>query len=80
MDKLAKLLKKLDQKEREQLLQALAALELGIITGLDLKKLKGVPDIYRMRVGRLRVIFKKVGDEIQILDIGGRNENTYRNF
>ena len=52
----------------------------GDVSTLDIKKLKGVDDIYRVRIGNLRIIFKKEPKDIRILDIGRRDENTYRDF
>lgn len=41
----------------------------------DIKSLKGYPNIYRLRVGDIRVIFRKGdGDTIYILRIGSRGD------
>lgn len=80
MDKISKLLKKLTEKERKHLSATLAALLSGDTTALDIKKLKGAEDIYRARVGNLRVIFKKEKGDIRVFDIGRKNDNTYRDF
>ena len=73
MDKIEKLLRKLSQKERLQLEATLSILVSGDISSLDIKKLKGVDDIYRVRVGSLRIIFKKEPRDIRVLDIGRRD-------
>lgn len=80
MDKIAKLLKKLSAKEREQIEVSLVALLSGKTENLDIKKLKGTDDIFRVRAGPLRIIFKKERDDIRILDIARRDENTYRSW
>ncbi len=80
MDKIAKLLKKLSQKERERLEEVLTLLLSKDTSSLDIKKLKGVEDIYRVRAGELRVIFQKQGKEIRILEISRRDESTYKNY
>lgn len=80
MDKLSKLLKKLSAKEREQLEQTLARLLSGETKTLDIKKLKGVEDIYRARAGSLRIIFSKNESGIRLLEVARRNEGTYRNY
>lgn len=80
MDSITKLLRKLSAKEREHLEKVLVALLSGKISSLDIKKLTGVDNVYRVRVGSLRVIFQKQGDDIQILEISRRNENTYGKY
>jgi mRNA-degrading endonuclease RelE of RelBE toxin-antitoxin system len=80
MDKITKLLKKLSQKEREAIETTLLALITGEIRSLDIKKLLGVVDVYRVRVGEIRIIFRKVGGEIKILEISRRAEDTYKKY
>ncbi len=80
MDKLAKFFKKLDLKERGHLQKTLAALFAGNIDELDIKKLKGHDDIYRLRISSIRVIFHRKDEQIRILDVGRRDDTTYRNF
>lgn len=38
----------------------------------NIKRLKGKPQRYRLRIGDYRVLFALEADEIQILDIGPR--------
>lgn len=46
--------------------------------GLDCKKLKGLNNLFRIRKGRIRIIFKlKYGQEPTILTIERRREDTY---
>ena len=80
MDKLSKALKKLTQKERAHIARALTLLQRGDVGRLDIKKLKGVRDIYRVRVGKLRIVFIYDMSEIRVLTISRRNEDTYRDF
>jgi mRNA-degrading endonuclease RelE of RelBE toxin-antitoxin system len=79
MDRLAKLLKKLSQKERGQFERLLASLLSRKTYGLDIKKLKGTDDIYRARAGNFRVIFRKQNGDIRVLEASRRNEGTYGN-
>lgn len=79
MDKVTKLLKKLSAKERERLEEMLALLLSDNVSSLDIKKLKGVDDVYRVRTGDLRVIFQKQGKEVRILEVSRRDESTYKN-
>lgn len=80
MDKVSKLLKKLTKKERQHLQAALDKLLSGDTVSLDIKKLKGVENIYRVRIGNLRIIFRKESGDIRVLDIGRRDTSTYRDF
>lgn len=80
MDKLTKLYKTLSPKERLLVAKAFSLLIAGDFQALDIKKLKGVEDVYRARIGRIRVIFHKEGSAVEILDVSRRNENTYRNY
>lgn len=80
MDRILKLLRSLDKRERELLESTLASLYQGNTEGLDIKKLRGSLFIYRARIGSFRVIFSKEGGDIRVLEVGRRNENTYRNY
>ena len=80
MDKLLKSLRKLTKKEREQIDKILAKIETDRTTGLDIKKLKGRDDIFRVRKGKLRIIYQKKGTDIILVMISRRNEGTYKNL
>lgn len=79
MDKISKVLKKLSENEREVVREILKKIIHNDTKGMDIKKLKGKSDLYRIRKGDLRIIYKinKTG-EIIITDIGRRNDNTYK--
>ena len=57
MDKIKKFLEKLSQKEKETTKEILSLLETNNVSGLDVKKLKGYENIFRVRKGKLRIIF-----------------------
>ncbi len=78
MDKLSKFLKRLTKKERKHVGNVLTRILSGNATALDIKKLKGVADIYRVRAGNVRIIFRKEKSDIRVLDISRRDDNTYR--
>lgn len=80
MDKIQKLLARLTEKERQQILETIIALEAGKILNSNIKKLRGHQNVYRVRAGKLRIIFLNTEDEIKILEIARRNEKTYKNF
>ena len=79
MDKIEKALQKLTQKERDWIKYILADLERGKREGLDVKKLKGRDDIFRVRKGSLRIIYRTDGKgKIFVLAIERRREDTYK--
>ena len=80
-DKTEKALRKLSEKERGRLKSLLLLIKSGTLNGLDLAKLKGTDDIYRVRKGDLRVIFRKTKDDvIMILAIERRSDTTYSKY
>ena len=78
MDKIEKALAKLSEKERKKIKQALEKLFSDEIKGLDIRKLKDRSDIFRLRIGNLRIIYRVSGEKISILAISRRNEKTYK--
>ena len=46
--------------------------------GLNVKKLRGCQDIFRLRKGKIRIIFTKNGGSIYIFAIERRREDTYK--
>jgi mRNA-degrading endonuclease RelE of RelBE toxin-antitoxin system len=81
MDKIAKALQNLLPKERELLKVILLKIQSDAWDGLDLKKLKNCDDIFRIRKGKLRIIFKKkVDGGYSILTIERRSDKTYNNY
>ena len=44
---------------------------------LDIKKLKGPENMYRVRIGRYRIKFEMIGNTVIITDLDNRNDNTY---
>ena len=78
MDKINKALKKLTTEERETAKAILTKIDEGNFTALNIKKLKGRQDIYRVRQGKIRIIYKISDDKkIFILTLGRKNDNTY---
>lgn len=78
MDKLDKALKKLTEKERHKIREILIQLKVGSFKNLDIKKLKGREDIFRVRKGDLRIIYRIVKESIFVLAIERRSEKTYK--
>ena len=80
MDRNAKFLKKLNRKEFAILATTLQQLQDNQTKSLNIKKLSGHKDVYRLRVQQLRIIFITNRDKIEILEISRRNENTCKNY
>lgn len=78
MDKIDKALRKLSLRERERVKEILKRLNAGNFRNLDIKKLKGRDDIFRIRKGDIRIIYRTFGKEIFILAIERRSEKTYK--
>ena len=79
-DKIKKLLAKLTPGERELVRLLILRIKLDDTLGLDIKRLKGHPDLYRARKGRLRVVYRKTPAEFLIVRIDRRNEKTYKDL
>jgi mRNA interferase RelE/StbE len=56
--KAEKQLQKLVQEDRERISGRIRKLKEGLLPELDVKKLKGYKDQYRLRVGEFRVLFE----------------------
>ncbi|MDP3772183.1 MAG: type II toxin-antitoxin system RelE/ParE family toxin [bacterium] len=79
MDKIEKALQKLSLEEREVVKELLHLLDADKTAHLDVKKLRGYADIFRVRKGVLRIIYRKdTQGTIFILAIERRGENTYK--
>src|SRR3989344_3152698 len=76
-DKIEKALRNLSDKERQRLKIILAAIKDGRLDGLDVVKLKGYDDIYRVRKGDLRIIFRWTRVGIIILPIERLSDTPY---
>ncbi len=77
-DRIGKILKTLPEKQRKQLIAIMELIIAGKFFGMDMKKLKGHPDAYRVRKGDFRMIFTmpRHGD-IRIIAIERRTDTTY---
>ncbi len=80
-DKIQKALAKLSPKERLIVATMIKKLLSGDLMGMDIRQLVGNPGIFRLKKGRIRVIFSKteVGD-LTIIGISRRDDKTYRDF
>ena len=82
MDKIAKILKALSPKEREAVLLLMQQLKQDYKKIPGVKPLKGMKGVFRIRVGRYRIIFTvdSKSKQTEIRRITRRNEHTYKNI
>lgn len=80
MDKIEKLFRKLTKKEQEAMFLLLRQLKIDFSKIPGLIKLTGHQNLYRVRMGNYRIIFKTTQKDIEIMKITGRNEQTYKNL
>ncbi len=78
MDRVAKFLKKLLLNEKNLLEDIIARVLRRDFSGLDVKKLKGGENKFRVRKGNMRVIFRKTNNDIVILSVERRSDTTYK--
>jgi len=78
MDKIEEFLKKLSEKEKALTKEILVLLESNRASSLNIKKLKGHNDIFRVRKGNIRIIYKVESSQIVLIAITRRNEKTYK--
>jgi len=77
-DKVDKFIKALDPKFRLKIKKRLTELKSAPFEGADIKKLKGYKGkIYRLRMGKLRIIYRVIKEQILIVDIDYRG-NIYK--
>lgn len=71
---------RLQPQEQKEVIDILEKILSGTLIGLNIKKLKGYKDIYRVRTGSIRIIFRRQTTETKIIEISRRNEKTYRDL
>ena len=77
MDKINKFLLKLARKERNKLLETLKKISVLNLDGLDVKKLKNLPNHFRVRAGKVRIVFEKRKNKAVIKKVNFRG-NVYK--
>lgn len=78
VDKIQKALNKLSTNEQNKIKNILEDLRRDNPKGYDIKKLKGREDIYRIRKGKIRILYRiDASGEIYLLAIERRSDTTY---
>lgn len=81
MDKIKKALKNLLASDRKIIKDILLKIQFGNWEFLDIKKLKNNDNIFRVRKGKMRIIFKSdKNGNIKILAIEKRSDTTYNKY
>ncbi len=80
MDRIDKFLDRLSAKEEQAIEKTIARIYARRFEGLDCKKLKGVGEFYRVRVGTIRIIFQMNKREVRVVSASRRNDKTYRDI
>lgn len=79
-DKIKKLLAKLSQQERNLVKLLILRITMDDTLGLDIKKLKGHSNLFRVRKNRIRIVYSNDNDKVLIIKIDIRNEKTYKDL
>ena len=77
MGKLDRQLRKIPPKERQEIERVIEKIIARDLTGLNVKKLKGLQNVFRVRKGSVRIIFEFGKSEPDILSIERRSDHTY---
>ncbi len=77
MDKIDKFRDKANAKLRTRMDNALRKILLNDLQNLDIKPLAGQDDLFRCRIGKVRIIFQRTKEGNVVLDIGFRG-SMYR--
>ena len=79
-DKIKKILAKLTVKEQEIVKLLILRVKLGDTDGLNISHLKGHTDLFRVKKGRIRIVYRMKSSKILIVRIDRRNEKTYKDL
>ena len=80
MNHIQKFLKKLTNKEKEAMMLLLLQIGKDPFKIPSIKTLSGKKQLFRVRLGRYRIIFEKKKGSFEIIKISKRNDNTYKNL
>ncbi len=80
MQNIEKFLDKLISRERLRVTSCIEDIIRGQTDNLDVKRLRGKMELFRVRVGKIRIIYKRVGTSRVIVKVSWKNDNTYKNY
>jgi mRNA-degrading endonuclease RelE of RelBE toxin-antitoxin system len=79
MDKIQKILDKLTKKKRKQILEIWQKITDNDVANLKPKKLTGFNNYYRVRIGKIRLVFKTENNKNILINIDYRKD-IYKNL
>jgi mRNA-degrading endonuclease RelE of RelBE toxin-antitoxin system len=79
-DKITKFLRKLSNNQYAVVVGVIDQILRDELILLDVKKLAGRKNFFRVRVGRIRIVFSKNPNGNRIELIANRDDQTYRDF
>lgn len=77
MDKIDKQIARLSDQEQKWVKDIFQKLVSGSTKHLDIKKLKGRDDIFRVRKGDIRVLYRHDEGDVYVLAVERRTDDTY---
>lgn len=77
VDRLTKFLKKCNKKIRLRVQELIDQILAGNFKHLDIRKLENAPHLYRVRKGRIRIIFEHKNKIIVLKKVDYRDDQTY---
>jgi len=80
MDKINKALRKLTERERITVKSILENIKKEKFKNLNIEKLKGHDDIFRVRKGKIRIIFRRTKEIFLILSVERITDKTYKDL
>jgi mRNA-degrading endonuclease RelE of RelBE toxin-antitoxin system len=79
MDKINKFLLKLSKKERSAILKILADIQNLKLNNYDIKPLEGFKNYYRLRKGKIRIVYTKQDNKSYLINISYRKD-IYKDY
>lgn len=80
MDNNRKFISRLSPVEREQIGLVISRIIAYDTVDFDVKKLRGYSNIFRVRIGRIRIVYLQDVDEVRIVRVGFRDEKIYKSI
>lgn len=80
MERYRKLLLRLTQKQRTVLDALIDRIKLLDLPGLDIEKLSGFVDLYRVRKGKYRIVFRKHESFGEVINLQVRGQVYKKNY
>jgi mRNA-degrading endonuclease RelE of RelBE toxin-antitoxin system len=77
MNKIQKFIDRLSKDKKLIVFETIDNVILGRLDNLDVRKLRGKENTFRVRIGRIRVIFVQRENGYEIIDVTNRDDNTY---